>query len=105
MAPELEPDQRDLETLGAAADVADRIRGLKHAIKHDGLILSGARGERLHPAVAELRQSEQALIKHLSSIDLEIGSASQTAVSRGARAAAQKRWANAGQSRRAESAK
>ncbi len=42
---------------------------------------------------------ELALVKHLGTLDLDVGAASQTAVSRGARARAQKRWRDAGQSR------
>jgi hypothetical protein len=101
---ELELDARDLVALGAAADLADRCRELSKAIAKDGLILCDARGHRLHPAAQELRMSELALIKHLSTLDLDLGAVSQTAVSRGARARAQKRWASAGQSRRGEAA-
>jgi phage terminase small subunit len=98
----LELDQRDVETLGAAADLADRIRGLKAAIERDGLILDGSRGSRLHPAVAELRMSEQALVRHLSMLDLDAAAVSQSTVSRGARKRAEKQWAVAGPSRRSE---
>jgi phage terminase small subunit len=101
---ELELDQRDLEVLGAAADVADRIHGLKAAIKRDGLVLEAARGTRLHPAVAELRMSEQALVRHLAMLDLEPAAVSQSTVSRGARKRAERRWAVAGPSRRSEGA-
>jgi hypothetical protein len=97
---ELELDARDIVALTAAADLADRCRELSKVIAEDGLILHEARGTRLHPGAQELRMSELALIKHLGTLDLDLGAVSQTAVSRGARARAQKRWA--GQSRRAE---
>ena len=97
---EWELDARDLEILGHAARLTDRISDLAAAVKTDGVMIDGPAGPRLNPAVSELRQSEAALVRHLSQIDLEPDAKSQTATSRGARAAAHARWANAGPSRR-----
>jgi post-segregation antitoxin (ccd killing protein) len=101
---ELELDARDIVVLGNACDLADRCRELSKVIAEDGLVLHEPRGTRLHPAATELRMSELALVKHLGTLDLDVGAVSQTAVSRGARARAQKRWRDAGQSRRSEGA-
>jgi hypothetical protein len=90
--------------LGAAADLVDRIRELSKVIAEDGLILHEPKGTRLHPGAQELRMCELALIKHLGTLDLDLGAVSQTLVSRGARVRAQKRWRDAGQSRRSEGA-
>jgi hypothetical protein len=102
----MELDERDLVLLAAASDLADSIRELKAAVKCDGQVLEGGPGTRVHPAVAEIRQAgqAQAQARLLGLIDMDASSVSQSAGSRRARAAAGKRWANAGQSRRAESA-
>jgi hypothetical protein len=100
----MELDERDLVLLAAASDLADSIRELKAAVKCDGQVLEGGPGTRVHPAVAEIRQAGQAQARLLGLIDMDASSVSQSAGSRRARAAAGKRWANAGQSRRAESA-
>jgi hypothetical protein len=101
---ELELDARDVEALTCAAKLADRCRELSRVIEQDGLILHEPKGTRLHPGATELRQSESALVKHLSTLDLDVGAVSQTSISRGARARAAKRWAVAGPSRRSEGA-
>jgi phage terminase small subunit len=100
----LELDERDLAILAAAADLADSIRELQASVKRDGRVLESSRGVRVHPACAEIRQSQQAQARLLGLIDMDLTGTSQSAGSRKARDLARRRWASAGQSRRGEAA-
>jgi hypothetical protein len=102
--PSLELDARDLIILASAAKLADTIHALEKAVEEDGRVLRTARGPRVHPGVSEIRQSQIALGRHLSQIDLELGAGSQSTSSRKARELARRRWAQAGPSRRGEAA-
>ncbi len=64
-------DHRELEVLDRAAAMADVIATLEAAVERDGLVVTGSTGQpRLHPAVAELRQSRLALLRMLESLKL-----------------------------------
>jgi hypothetical protein len=66
----LEPDGREVELLGLAEDLADRIVELEAAIS-DGLTSTAKRGlVRLHPGVVEGRQTRVALARVLSEIQM-----------------------------------
>lgn len=68
----LAPDARDEALLGAAARLADRIHELEAMVRKDGARTIGKTGiVRLHPAIAECRNSTVALAKVLALVALE----------------------------------
>jgi hypothetical protein len=67
----LEPDGSELELLSVAADLQDRIVELEAAITAEGLTSVSKGGlVRLHPAVAEVRQTRAALGRVLANIQM-----------------------------------
>lgn len=68
----LEPDGREVELLSLAEDLQDRIVELEAAITAEGLTSVSKGGlVRLHPAVAEVRQTRAALARVLSGVQLQ----------------------------------
>lgn len=67
----LEPDARESELLVLAADLQDRVHELEAAIDEAGLTSTSKGGlVRLHPAVAEARQTRAALARVLAGIQM-----------------------------------
>lgn len=67
----LEPDAREAEMLVLAADLQDRVLELEGSIGDDGLTSMSKGGiVRLHPAVAEVRQTRAALARVLAGIQM-----------------------------------
>ena len=67
----LEPDGRELELLSVAEDLQDRIVELEAAITAEGLTSVSKGGlVRLHPAVAEVRQTRGVLARVLSGVQM-----------------------------------
>lgn len=67
----LEPDGREAELLVQAEALADRIAELEAAIEAQGMTSVSKGGlVRLHPAVAEVRQTRTALARILSGIQM-----------------------------------
>lgn len=65
----LEPDGREVELLALAESLADRIAELEEAIVTEGLTTVTKTGlVRLHPGVAECRQTRAALARVLAGI-------------------------------------
>lgn len=88
-----ELDERDLHLLGRACSMADRAAALEAALKEDGPIVRGSRGQPVaHPALAELRQLELAQARLLRLLELE-APAAKTPGSVRAQKAASTRWA------------
>ena len=98
---EVELDARDIEYLSRACRLTDTAADLAAVVARDGIMVPTKHGIRVHPAAIELRQTEAAISRLLGLVDMDASEGSQSAKSRAARAAARKRWANAGQSRRA----
>ncbi len=90
---ELVFDGRDLLVLERACRLADRMVALEDSIVRDGAVGDTDAGPRLNPAVTELRQSDVALMRLLSMLDLDDDAVPQTPTARRARRAAQTRWA------------
>jgi hypothetical protein len=68
----LEPDGRETELLGVAEDLQDRIVQLEAAIAAEGLTSVSKGGlVRLHPGVAEVRQTRAALARVLANIQMQ----------------------------------
>jgi hypothetical protein len=88
-------DSRDLAVLEQAARLADTILQLEAAVDGDGLMLTGAAGQRrLNAAVVELRQARLGLGRLLGQIDLpDEQRRPVTEASRRAQRAANVRWA------------
>ena len=91
-----ELDARELELLGQAAIVADRLQALDEAVRRDGTAIKGSRGQTVvHPAVAESRQQRLALVRLLGAIEVvDPAEARRSATPAQARArrAADARW-------------
>lgn len=84
----LEPDGREVELLAIAEGLADRLAELEAAIKADGLSSTSKGGiVRLHPAVAEARQTRTSLARVLAGIQMTDDSRDPTK-----QKAAQSRW-------------
>lgn len=67
----LEPDARESELLTLAEDLQDRVHELEAAIAEAGLTSTSKGGlVRLHPAVAEARQTRAALARVLAGIQM-----------------------------------
>lgn len=67
----LEPDGRELELLGVAEALQDRIIELESAIAEDGLRTVSKNGVvHLHPAVSEARQTRAVLARTLAGIQM-----------------------------------
>jgi hypothetical protein len=95
---ELRPDERELLLeSGRLLDLADELRAL---VRRDGLVLDVKNVPSVHPALVELRQVRQLLRLHLRQLDLPDESG-ETAATKGARRAAQARWAEGKASRAA----
>jgi hypothetical protein len=105
LAPGWSLDARELHLLGEAARCADRLGELDAVVERDGLLVTGSTGQpRLHPAVAEARQTRLAQARLIDALELEdpaLARARLTPASRRAAEAAESRWSR---TRRAESA-
>jgi hypothetical protein len=88
-------DSRDLAVLEQAARLADTIVALEASVTDDGVMLTGAAGQRrLNGAVVELRQARLGLGRLLGQIDLpDEQRRPVTEASRRAQRAANVRWA------------
>lgn len=84
----LEPDGREIELLALAEAFADRVAELEQAIERDGLTSRSKGGlVRVHPAVAEVRQTRAALARVLAGVQMH-----DDARDPKKQAAAQSRW-------------
>lgn len=64
-------DARDLALLGEAARTADDLAALERAVKREGPLSPGSKGQvRVHPAVCEARQLRLVLARLLGQIEL-----------------------------------
>lgn len=91
----LEPDAREAAALRSAGTLTDREAELERVIAEDGLTLVSNTGfVRVHPAVAERRQTAVAVARILSSVALA-NTTSETGKVKSARhqKAASTRWA------------
>lgn len=87
----------EVELLRECCRLLDECEVLRERIAIDGMtVLGSAKQPRIHPAVAELRQSRLALGRLLGQLDLpdENGDALPTPTQARARTAAQARWRN-----------
>lgn len=89
---QLEPHERVL--LAEACRLADRVAGLEAVVEREGLMVTGSMGQpRLHPAVAEIRQSRLTLVRVLGGISYpDQDGRPLTAAGRHAQVAAIERW-------------
>jgi P27 family predicted phage terminase small subunit len=88
-------DEREQALLGAACKQADDLAMLQRAIKRDGAMAVGSKGQpTVHPAIPEARQARVVLSRLLGELSLPVESAErpQTAASRRAQKAANTRW-------------
>jgi phage terminase small subunit len=95
MPPDIEFDARELATLRTACRQADLIVQLETALKKDGVMIAGAKGQRrLNAAVTELRQCRIALVRILGDLGMpdEVTQIPETALARRNRRAANARW-------------
>lgn len=64
-------DHREEAILDLAAAQADDLNRLERAVRRDGVMSTGSKGQPvLHPAIAEARQSRVAIQKLLAQVDL-----------------------------------
>jgi hypothetical protein len=84
----------DLELLAEAVWFMSEIDALREALAHDGVTVTGSRGQRrVHPAVGEVRQHRLALARILKQLDLPAeDEESDSQTTKDARAAANVRW-------------
>lgn len=105
LAERYEFDDHEREVLLEFCRVLDRIDALSARVDADGVMIAGSQGQSvLHPAVAEVRQQQQAAGRLLTQLNLpdEAGDvALSRQISSQAQAAANARWAR---SKRARSA-
>ena len=87
-------EAHELPLLTSACEVADRIAALEAVIAEEGVTVAGSKGQpRLHPAVAEVRQSRLAMARLLGQIAIETGEGHlANAASIHGRRAATARW-------------
>lgn len=88
-------DARELSNLESAATLRDVLDDLRAAVKRDGVLVAGSTGQKVvHPALPEIRQTAQAIARHLGQLELpseETGKGETAATVRG-RNAANARW-------------
>lgn len=90
-----ELDERELALLGVACRQRDDLAKLEAAIKRDGAMTTGSKGQPVvHPAIPEARQARLAIGRLLGEIALpdEVAERPLTAAGRRGRKAAQSRW-------------
>ena len=89
-------DDHEREVLLEFCRVLDRIDSLSGRVDSDGVMIAGSQGQQvLHPAVAEIRQQQQAagrLLTQLNLPDAEGDVALSRQISSQAQAAANARW-------------
>lgn len=88
-------DERELALLAAACRQADDLGLLERAIKRDGAMAVGSKGQpTVNPAIPEARQARVVLSRLLGELSLPVESEQkpQTAASRRAQRAADARW-------------
>ena len=69
-ATEFEWAEHELSILEEACRLKDRIVGLDALVSDEGMMLSSSQGSRLHPAIAEARQSRLALARLLATLQI-----------------------------------
>ncbi len=88
-------DGRELVNLESAGALRDVLEDLRAAVKADGVLVTGSTGQKvIHPALPEIRQTAQAIARHLGQLELpseETGKPETAASARG-RKAAKVRW-------------
>lgn len=90
-----ELDERELVLLGVACRQRDDLAKLERAIKREGAMATGSKGQPVvHPAIPEARQARLAIGRLLGELSIPDETAERplTAASRRARKAAQARW-------------
>jgi hypothetical protein len=89
-----ELERQHLEVLREVCRLLDRQNALEAAVRRDGEVVRGSTGQpRLHPALAESRQTALAVARLLDVLGLDADvEEPETATTRKARAAAQARW-------------
>jgi len=95
---DMEFDARELEILRVGCKQADLVAQLETAIKKDGVMITGAAGQRrLNAATTELRQSRVALVRMLGELGIpaDLAQPPETASSKRGRRAAEARWGRA----------
>ncbi len=60
----------ELTRLIEACHVMGTIEALRKIVADDGMVISGSQGDRVHPAVAEIRAQQLALSRILSALDI-----------------------------------
>lgn len=89
-----ELDDRERAVLELACRQRDDVAALERSLSRSGRMVKGSRGQdRLHPAVAELRQARLAIGRLLGQLELpNVEEEKKTAASQRASKAAQTRW-------------
>ena len=102
----LEYESHETVIVVEACRTVDAIGELAAALETDGYMTSGSTGQRVvHPAVAELRQQQQSLVRLLTSLNLDAALAGggqvglARAISSQASTAANARWAKSKRAR------
>lgn len=60
--------EHELAQLEEACRVRDTIAALRGAVDRDGTMIASSQGDRLHPAIAEIRQQQLALARLLATL-------------------------------------
>ena len=63
-----EMSPHELVQLEEACRVRDQVFALRDAVARDGLMIGSSQGDRLHPAVVEVRQQQLALARLLATL-------------------------------------
>ncbi len=90
-----ELERPHLEVLREVCRLLDRLDALAAVVARDGEVVRGSTGQpRLHPALAEQRQTALALGRLLDVLGLDehVGEVPESATTRKARRAAESRW-------------
>lgn len=67
---DFELSDHELARLVEACHVMVTIEALRKIVADDGMVISGSQGDRVHPAVAEIRAQQLALSRILSALDI-----------------------------------
>jgi phage terminase small subunit len=67
---EVEFDPHHLRVLGEACKTLDEVHALKGRLEADGSIVDSPQGQKVHPALPELRQARMTLARLLASLKI-----------------------------------
>jgi phage terminase small subunit len=67
---EVEFDPHHLRALGEACKTLDEVHSLKSRLEADGSIVDSPQGQKVHPALPELRQARMTLARLLASLKI-----------------------------------